>query len=420
MVAGALKTRTKRSAPPQRPPTRSQLPILDLLGFSDPETLEFESTTTTIRPADPTPSGPGSHTREDGTYPSFVPRSLQDWFDSLFKSVTDLTRPRSRPAPKRLEKPLQESSEHPSIFDLLPRLSDLRSGGESENTGTLIERLWEATDTYEPATSWAPATPSLSQKRPRWGLIVLLILVAIAGALLVANRPDQDADRQMAARSTQETIDAARSSLAEARTVVDLIGNTEATGEELSSAAVTLTALDSSARELTAAGDSLIEDAEREATGRALIRAGSLATTTGRRLGDALTYRLVFARAFALPDLPAEAGITEIADVGFEIASMISDTERSLERLPGDPTLDGHRRDAEEALASIEAATPDYLQALRDGESLSAQVHANQIRRLGTDTHAALFGPLRQLADEVGIAFDGYEAELEAASTRLP
>ncbi len=96
----------------------------------------------------------------------------------------------------------------------------------------------------------------------------------------------------------------ARQSLIDTRQVAALVANVDGTGDDLSSAAVTMTALDSAARDLTVAGDHLIENPEQEAAGRALIRAGSVATTTGRRLGDALTYRLVFARAFVLPDLP--------------------------------------------------------------------------------------------------------------------
>lgn len=304
----------------------------------------------------------------------------------------------------------------PSVFDTLPKLSELRQK-DSENTGNLIQLLWEATDSYEPEQTWMPKTQDLAalgKNDRRWGpklAIGAAALTLVAGSMIYLQPDDSPAPIVQAAASTESAVAESEQILLNVRAVADLLASTEATGAELSSAAIALTDLDTVSRDLV-----LVSDDFTRASQPDLATLASEASARGIAISDqlsqSLSYRLVFNRILALPELPLEADTISISDIGFSLASSVADSRTALEDLPRDPVLDGQTLSALAAVDTVELLSADYLQALRDGDRLAAQVISNEIKAQSSELHAELPALLSEANMSVTTELTAFETAL--------
>ncbi len=307
------------------------------------------------------------------------------------------------------------SKASPSVFDTLPKLRELRK--DDDDRGNLIELLWEATDTYEPAKLWIPKTHALNAlKRTdrRWGPLVggaLAIVVILVSSFMLWPEP-AITPGEVAAASTDIAITESVRVLADVQTVSLLLIDPAASGADLSNAAITLTDLDSFSRDLLVLADSH-NRANQPSEAALASEAGATGIGISDRLSLILSYRLTFSRVLVLPEMPTESATVAISDIGFSLASTISDSYSALEDLPLDPSLNGQTLAADEAIDLIEALTVDYLQALRDSDSLAAQVISNEIRITSEELHAQLPMLLTEVQTSVQSDLASFSASLE-------
>ena len=309
----------------------------------------------------------------------------------------------------------------PSLFDLLPRLVDMERRKPSDNTGDLVERLWEATSEIETLDdSWTPDSRIRISEvaNHRWWLIAAVIigLIAVISAGVRSGRSSSDVADLV---SQTDAVASALATVEQAQLIASQLADPATDGAALSEAAVALTAIDTRAREVASAGIALAGSDTLSGASSALIAAADLGTTAERRLGDALTYRLTFEQGFKLPELPDQLDNVAIADLGFELSVVVSDTERMIGQLPRDPSLDAHRQVTLAALAQIDTMSVDYIQALRSGDQLLAGAYAQAMRGIVTDLDTALNSTLADMSTQMSAAFSDYEAALRQAGAEL-
>ena len=220
-------------------------------------------------------------------------------------------------------------------LDEFPALADMRIVNDNNtDTGTLIERLWFATEEHEamrPAANLAPTEfENVPERCLRWTIIIAAgfgLTVVLALLLIGIGQPDRIAEQATA--TYRSAVSEARTVLPTATEVMQSITDPAVTTEGLSNAAVTLSQLDTAARNLfTYASEPLSSTpplVSREVLDSLtplrsdMARASQDGLAVERRLGDALTYRLVFGRAFVLPELPVTAAPDEISALGVEL-----------------------------------------------------------------------------------------------------
>lgn len=392
-AVGTHRTTRENSVSVVPAPARPTVsPLMEMFGFgetSDPPWEYFE---------EPAPRAPAKRVLSPiGPLPDAVPKS----------------------------RPGADGKTRPNIFDALPRLADLVSASpeDHENTGTLIERLWHATDDFEPMDSWMPkadAVDRLSQ-RPllRWIAVSALALAAvfIVTALIVSGG---GSDSPAPAVQANRAVEIAATNARTLREAVGVLTDPSSTGVQLNEAAVALSEFDSAARDLAAAASLLTDQqASAEMTSAHLTEASQQGGLIERRLGSALTYRLVFERAFLVPELPDTAGITEAADISFALSAMVADTQRALDALPFDPALEDHRVLAAQALADIEVLSGRYVEALRADRAGAAARDSAAIIDIADQTHTVLATTLPELGTQIADQIDGFETTLDGAAAAL-
>ena len=303
-----------------------------------------------------------------------------------------------------------------SLFDAIPRLSEIGTMTSSENTGTLIERLWEATGEMEALEgSWNAAPSSLSTRFQhsdhRWGLIGASVIGLILAIVVLANLgggPVAALDLEPARQAVQSAV----ATVDELTVISGALADPEAPTEAISGAAVNLAVIDRAARDLATSASSFASSEGYSAIASALSAAADQGSAIEARLGDALSYRLVSDTLFILPPLPSEADGTLSAQISFDLAAMVSDAERAVQRLPRDPALAAHRLETERLVQDMLPMIDRYLEGVRNGDASEAQLSAKSI----TDRVAAN----RQTRAAGYRTFDGEINELSAAySTRL-
>lgn len=316
-------------------------------------------------------------------------------------------------------------------LEMLPSLADMQVREDhNTDTATLIERLWVATEQHEavrPAEALtATELPKISGRSFRWSVVVgAVLLLATALALIQIGTG-------LPARYMSEAKDSYRTSLGTTRAAVpatrDLLGSLTDPAtplETLSDIAVDLSRLDTAARELFAAASAslpatppFVSRAELDAL--TPLRSDMAATAERalaiqRRLGDALTYRLVFARAFQLPDLPTAATTDEASTLGVELGLSLAATLDALAQLPTDPFFDAHRQRTEQVATRYAEWQIEYQTALREADVDGAAALARELEGAVQDVQDHLALPLRTIdawgTDELG--------RLEVALDRL-
>jgi hypothetical protein len=263
----------------------------------------------------------------------------------------------------------------------LPSLADVAADGLDIDTGTLITRLWEATEEQEslaPPDDWSPedfSEVAASDRTFRWPVVLGALAVAAGiavAAWVISNLPergleDAKADYQVSSAELRKAVTVAAVS-------AGAITDPDASPDELAEAAAVLADHDAAGRKepdlaatappsngLLGVSDPTIEPI------RANLRTVSeRAIALERRLGEILTYRLLFDRAFRFPTLPAGTSPGNIPAIGVELSLVIADTADAIGQLPADDLFGDHRAAAEELVAGLDGWQVSYLAALRN------------------------------------------------------
>ncbi len=135
-----------------------------------------------------------------------------------------------------------------------------------------------------------------------------------------------------------------------------------------------------------------------------------------QRIGDAITYRLTYAGAFLLPELPAEASLVEIGDIGGRLSVAIAETEQVLSQLPDDGFFAEHRQASNDFLERLEETQVAYFSALRSENISEAMGIRRSIERGIEELRAGLADPLAAVvtwSDEQFDQLDDVLAEID-------
>ncbi|MBK5267144.1 MAG: hypothetical protein JJE47_06890 [Acidimicrobiia bacterium] len=309
------------------------------------------------------------------------------------------------------------------LFDSIPRLSEIGAMTAGENTGNLIERLWQATDGLDALEgSWTSVPSSLSARFQntdrRWGQIAA-IAAAIALIVFVAFNLRTETATSPEIGPARTAIQAAAGTVDDLTLISGYLAEPNTPAESLSGSAVLLATIDRAARDLSTAASGLSSWDGYGDVASVLSSAADRGSLIESRLGDALSYRLVSDTLFRLPALPAEADRTLSGQIGFDLATMVSDAERALERLPRDPSLTSHRLETEQLAADLLPMIDRYLEALRSNDADVAAATGNNMIERVVANHTARDTAYDQFDTEIAELALAYEADLQAAGDLL-
>lgn len=309
------------------------------------------------------------------------------------------------------------------LFDSIPRLSEIGAMTAGENTGNLIERLWQATDGMDALEgSWTSVPSTLSARFQntdrRWGLIAgIAAAIALVLFIGVNLRPEAATSPELGPART--AIQAAAGTVDDLTLISGYLAEPDTPAESLSGSAVLLAAIDRTARDLSTSASGLSSWDGYTEVASVLSDAADRGEAIESRLGDALSYRLVSDTLFRLPALPAEADRNQSGEIGFDLATMISDAERSLERLPRDPSLTGHRLETEKLVTDLLPMIDRYLEALRNGDASTAGATANRMIDLVVANYKARDAAYDQFDIEIAGLASAYAGDLQKAGDLL-
>ncbi len=125
-----------------------------------------------------------------------------------------------------------------------------------------------------------------------------------------------------------------------------------------------------------------------------LALAAGRADALSARLGKLVTYRLVFAEMFALPELPLRATANELDLLSPALAQATADSVQGLSRLPADDFLDEHRTTVQETIDFLRDWQPGYISALQAGDRQQAELLMLRLNGQLRDVRTGIEGPL--------------------------
>ncbi len=217
--------------------------------------------------------------------------------------------------------------------------------------------------------------------------------------------------------------------LPDTRAVFSTITDPIAGNDTLSDAAVELSRLDTVSRELFATASAPLPATpplvSRDRLDDLTPLRQDMASTAERgiaierRLGDALTYRLVFARAFPVPALPPTATPDEASALGVELGLSLASTLDALSQLPTDPFFDAHRDRADQLAARYAEWQVEYLTALREGNRETSTGLIAELESSLADLRSRLALPLRTVDAWALDEIDRLESALDGLIDRL-
>ena len=299
-----------------------------------------------------------------------------------------------------------------TAWESLPSLADVAIDGEvTTGTGDAIQRLWDATEDHSIAVT--PLDTPIDDQRERLidnrrfrrtaliGLVGLLVAVGW-GVRELSSQPERVAQAReqqyaLAASQISEAIGPVERSVA-------VITAEELNSSDFSQLTSDLDTLDGIAR--TAAGLAAERLPRASTVGsslpidvlvlpQSLLEQGSLqALNIEQRIGDAISYRLIFARAFDLPTLPDRATLTEIGTIGAGLSVAIAETEQVLAELPDDAFFARHRQEAFDLLEGITISQGDYFDGLRNDDRAGAAAIRDAMNQSIDQLRASLSEPL--------------------------
>jgi hypothetical protein len=136
-----------------------------------------------------------------------------------------------------------------------------------------------------------------------------------------------------------------------------------------------------------------------------LQQSAERALTVERRLGDALTYRVIMDQAFITGELPVAAREGDLGEIGAELSVVEATTEQLLAQLPDDPFFASHAAAANQLLATFRDWQVAYLGELRDGDVAGAGVLRRDwdsaVARLRSDLAAPLMAMDTWASEEI-------------------
>lgn len=284
----------------------------------------------------------------------------------------------------------------------------------TENTGVLVERLWEASnDTMADVETWHGLTRNVEADpgRRMWPWVVAaLSLAAAAVTLWVLPGAFQERER-VTAEEIGIAIDQSAADLSQAASVAGTILDPAADTATLSGMAVNLTRIDSAARSLLDQAVAAEEAGLNEAS--AIAQAGELALSLERRLSTVLTYRLLIESSLSLPELPAVASADELGDIARQLSETITSIRTDVESLPRDELLSSVRADALVVVGLLQDDQAAYLAALRDGDLDLAAVAAAGMHGRLDEIHAEFDSVLTSLSPWVSDTIAAIESNLD-------
>lgn len=265
----------------------------------------------------------------------------------------------------------------------LPTLADVGLESGQTNTGSLITRLWEAveeSETLEPGEAWEPeefSEVAASNRVFRWpvvlGAIGLLIGIIVAVQVVGALPSNETAEMRDAHLQASDRISAA---LPGTEGAAQALGDGSISSADLSEAAVALADLDQAARSAFDVAAAELPDGPLAESDPALAgmqanlrSAAEQSIGLERRLGELFTYRLLFDKAFILPELPEASPAGNIPALGVELSLAIADSAEAIRQLPEDPILANHRSAAISLIDRLDTWQVEYLAALRNRDA---------------------------------------------------
>ena len=299
-----------------------------------------------------------------------------------------------------------------TAWDSLPTLADVAVDDDTlATTGGSIQRLWDATEDHSIVVTPIEAPVSdpqrrlLDSQRVRRSAVLALVAALMLvgwGVRQLSSQPERvaiarEAQYATAAHQISEAIGPV------ARSVV-LLTLEDLTPSDFSQLTSDLDVLDGIARR--AAGLAVEPLPRAQIVGsslpfdelvlpQSLLQRGSMqALNIEQRIGDAVSYRLIFATAFDLPELPSEATLLDIGTIGADLSVAIAETEQVIAELPGDAFFASHRQQASDLLVSITDSQADYFDALRNGDTVAATAIRDAIVRSVTELRSSLSEPL--------------------------
>ncbi|GBD85131.1 hypothetical protein BMS3Abin02_01531 [bacterium BMS3Abin02] len=316
----------------------------------------------------------------------------------------------------------------------LPALKEMRRPTDAAgDTGALVTRLWAATETFTPSADWKPESfdsLAASARTFRWSIVIASLVLLFAGLSLIRWASSMPERAAAAATTSYLSATAAfENQLPETRQTVATVTDIDAGTTQLADAAVSLSKLDESARRLfEVAADPLpsvlplISRSPLEAltpARRAMGTASEIGLTLERRLGDALSYRLVFGRAFRLPPLVTTASQQEIATLGVSLGLAVTDTQEAVEKLPGEPFFANHLLASQQLALRLDNWQVEYLDALRKGDETTASLLIQEIQQKVAALDAGVEAPLATLNNWAETQLSTLQIQLDTISGQL-
>ena len=369
---------------------RRKMPMLELLGFSDPD--EMLATSNSRAPS----------------APKTIPQAAKLAIDEPTELIETLQLPG-------------------------PRLADVHTGEHTENTGVLVARLWEATSTHELlGDDWEPSTTVEAPQRTfRWSFIsaglavlVTVALLAVAAYRLPINQASALRDNLTGSYTSLDAV------TKEIPAVANLVLDPGATSTQLAEAALPLLVLSDAANVAYASATTdpgtalpFVSKAPLDALQPAessLQRAADEALVIHQRIGDVLDYRILLGRALVLPaSLPVEASDAQISEIGVELSGTLAETTEVLLQLPQDDILAGHQLQLEKAFAEMNTHVADYLAALRSQNAFAASRIAGEMRTSSASVSESVEGTLGVFQAWLDGAFEQLEQQLASTGSTL-
>jgi hypothetical protein len=316
----------------------------------------------------------------------------------------------------------------------LPALKEMRRPTDAPgDTGTLVTRLWAATETTPLITDWKPASfdsLAASGRTFRWPIIVAALLVLFGGLALIHSASTMPEHAATTAKQTylHATTDYA-AQLPNAHQTVAVITDPASQTAALSDAAVSLSSFDSPARALFEVAAEplptvlpLVSRTPLDAltpVRRSMATASEIGLSVERRLGDALSYRLVLEKAFQLPQLPTAATQQQIATLGVSLGLAVTTTSESVTQLPDEPFLAEHLAGATQLSLRLDDWQVEYLDALRQGDQEQAAALVQEIDQRIAALQAGLASPLAAMHDWAETQLNTLEGQLDTITAEL-
>ena len=438
---------TPPSSPPARPaskpadgPASTARPVPRQPGpAAQPTEMPAQAARLTLQP-NPRPVALGPVGAADWLHPESAPRSV--YSSSMLEMLgldeeagyeptfTTMTSP--RPV---WQAPAQEATTQKAGLDRLPTLSDMRMVDDSHtDTGTLIERLWFATEEHEAVRPAADLKASdfadIPSRTFRWSVIVsagLVLAIAVAVLLIGVRWPARIAKE--ATVTYRIAVTQAQDVLPIAREVMLAITDPAVTIEDLSDAAVALSQVDTASRHLfTTASEPLSSTPPLVSRDRLdalaplrsqMANASQDGLAIERRLGDALTYRLLFDKAFTIPQLPTTAAPDEISALGVELALGLAATLDTIAALPHDPAFEAHRTQAQAVADRYAVWQVEYLSALRTTDLAAATALVTELQTAVGELKTGISVPLQAVAAWAADEIDRFDTTLAGLAAGL-